>query len=93
MPLTCITLQTIFKVELIMAESYFIAKVYRQHNSLVITVPLPVTIALGIERGNHVVFTWKQNNGEFEFSKFVPVGDRDGRDKEHSDIGDQGGRA
>lgn len=66
----------------IMAENYFIAKVYRQHNSLVITVPVSVTTALGIKRGSHVVFAWNQANGEFKFSKFKLEGVQDDSTKQ-----------
>lgn len=76
-----------------MAEGYFIAKVFRQKNSLVIVVPMAVRVALDMQAGDHVVFTWSQARGKFKFSKFVPVGDQDGRASGDSDSGDQGGRA
>jgi len=76
-----------------MPQSYYIAKLFRQKNSLVIVVPMAVRVALGLKAGDHVVLTWSQADGGFEFSKFVPAGGKDGRDKEHSDRGDQGGRA
>ena len=74
-----------------MAESYFIAKVFRQHNSLVVTVPRAVCIALGIEPGHHVVFTWHQKEGKFEFAKFKPEGAKDERIETDTDRADQGG--
>jgi len=70
---------------------YFIAKVYRQHRSLVIAVPKPVCIALGLTAGQYIVFTWQQSEGKFKFSKFVPEGAIDARDNGSSDKGDQGG--
>lgn len=73
-----------------MAEEYFIAKVYRQHRSLCIAVPKPVCIALGLKAGQHMVFTWQQSEGKFRFSKFNPVGDKDGSDKRGQDFGDKG---
>ena len=74
-----------------MAESYFIAKVYRQHNSLVITVPVTVTTALGIIKGSHVVFTWHKADGAFEFAKFKQEGAKNVGDSGDSDREDQGG--
>jgi len=63
-----------------MAADYFIAKVYRQHRSLVITVPKPVCIALNLKKGQHMVFTWQQKEGKFKFGKFKPEGALDERD-------------
>ena len=60
-----------------MGETYFIAKVYRQHNSLVIAVPKSVCIALNLKAGEHMVFTWQQSEGKFKFSKFKPEGAKD----------------
>ena len=75
-----------------MAEEYFIAKVYRQHNSLVIVVPQAVCIALGVKRGDHMVFTWRQQEGKFKFSKFIPKGAIDVQSSGSSDRKDTGGR-
>lgn len=74
-----------------MAPEYFIAKVYRQHNSLVIAVPRPVCIALGLKAGQHMVFTWLQSEGKFKFAKFIPEGAKDERARTDSDRKDQGG--
>lgn len=74
-----------------MAENYFIAKVYRQHNSMVITVPKPVCIALGLKAGMHMVFTWQQSEGKFKFAKFKPEGAKDERDKTNTVVEDRGG--
>lgn len=68
-----------------MAVDYFIAKVYRQHNSLVIAVPKPVCIALGLKAGQHMVFTWQQAEGKFKFAKFKPEGAKDERIGTNSD--------
>jgi len=76
-----------------MAESYFLAKVYRQHNSLVITVPKPVCIALNLKVGEHMVFTWQQSEGKFKFNKFEPGGSKDGSDSGSTDRKDRGGKA
>lgn len=74
-----------------MAPEYFIAKVYRQHNSLVIAVPRPVCIALGLKAGQHMVFTWLQSEGKFKFAKFIPEGAKDVGDSRDTDIKDRGG--
>lgn len=76
-----------------MAESYFIAKVYRQHNSLVIAVPRAVCIAMDLKAGQHMVFTWEQSEGKFEFKKFHAVGEKDGSDSGNSDRKDRGGES
>lgn len=74
-----------------MVASYFIAKVYRQHTSLVVAVPRAVCIALGIKRGDHMLFTWQQTEGQFKFTKFKPEGAKDERDGTDSNQSDQGG--
>ncbi len=74
-----------------MAGSYFISKLYKQAHSVVMVVPRPVRITLGLEAGNHVVLQWNQADGNFEFRKFVPVGAKDGNDGEHSDQRDRSG--
>jgi len=75
-----------------MGESYFISKVYRQHNSLVIVLPQPVVITLGIKPGNHVVFQWKNPEGQFELKKFIPVGAKNETDTRDIGIADRGGQ-
>jgi len=62
-----------------MTAQYFIAKVYRQHSSLVIAVPKAVCIALDLKAGQHMLFTWDQSAGKFRFAKFKPVGEKDAR--------------
>lgn len=74
----------------IMATNYYIAKVYRQHNSLVLTIPRPVLTALGIVKGNHVVFKWSQQDCEFDFAKFVPEGAKDVQSSGSGDSKDTG---
>jgi len=74
-----------------MAPEYFIAKVYRQHTSLVIAVPRPVCIALGLKAGQHMVFTWQQKEGKFKFGKFIPEGAQDVGDSRDSAYEDRGG--
>jgi len=74
-----------------MALDYFIAKVYRQHRSLVIAVPKAVCIALGLKAGQHMVFTWHQSEGKFKFGKFRPEGEIDERTRTDTHRSDQGG--
>jgi len=74
-----------------MAVSYHIAKLYRQANSLVMVVPKPVTIALGLQRGDHIVLQWNQTDGKFEFKKFVLAGGKNGRSSGHGDKTDNNG--
>lgn len=74
-----------------MAADYFIAKVFKQHSSMVIVIPGVVCIALGVKAGQHVVFTWSMKNGEFQFSKFKPEGAKDDRVGASTNRADQGG--
>ena len=72
-----------------MAGSYFISKVYRQHTSMVIVIPRPVSVALGIKRGDNVVFQWKNPEGVFVLQKFEPIGEKHDGDTEHTNNQDQ----
>ncbi len=72
-----------------MPQSYFIAKLFRQHNSIVMAVPKAVAIALGLRAGNHVVLQWNQVDGKFEFMKFEPIGAKHADDREHTDQQDR----
>ncbi|MBA7522331.1 hypothetical protein ES705_14449 [subsurface metagenome] len=72
-----------------MAGSYHIAKLYRQANSLVMVVPKPVTIALGLKRGDHVLLQWDQTDGKFEFKKFVLAGEKNADSGEHTNSKDR----
>jgi len=76
-----------------MPQSYFIAKLFRQHNSIVMAVPKAVAIALELRAGNHVVLQWNQVDGKFEFNKFEPVGAHHADDREHTDQHDRSGAA
>lgn len=71
-----------------MPGNYFIAKLYRQHHSVVMAVPQPVRVALGLKTGDHVVLQWRNPDGFFVLSKFVPVGAKDDSDREHTDSED-----
>ena len=72
-----------------MTQSYFIAKLYRQHTSVVMVLPRPVQTALNLKVGNHVVLQWKNPQGTFELKKFVPVGAKEGDDNEKNDLSEQ----
>ena len=71
-----------------MAGSYFLAKLYRQHRSVVIAVPKPVLIALELKAGEHVVLRWNQKTGKMEFEKFILAGAKHVGDTEHTDSQD-----
>ncbi|MBA7557346.1 hypothetical protein ES705_50094 [subsurface metagenome] len=73
-----------------MAGSYFLAKLYRQHNSVVIVVPRPVLVALEVKAGGYVVFKWNQKDGTFEFAKLDLTGGKDADSREHTDSKDRG---
>ena len=75
-----------------MAQEYFIAKLYRQHTSVVMVLPRPVQIALNLRPGNHVVLQWKNPAGTFELKKFVPVGAKDETDTGSIDSEDPSGQ-
>ncbi len=60
---------------------WYISKVYKSSNSLVVTVPMPVRIALGLKRGDRVLFTTNPGTGQYGFQKFEPIGARDGEAK------------
>jgi hypothetical protein len=64
------------------SESFFIAKLYRQHKSDVITVPVPVKVSLGLKTSDHVAFIGRPGMNGFEFVKLVPVGVQDDEAKE-----------
>ena len=72
-----------------MPASYFIAKLYRQHKSIVMAVPQPVYLALGLKPGDHVLLTWDNDTGTFNFQKFVPEGAKDADNREHTDTEDR----
>ena len=65
---------------------WFISKVYKSSNSLVVTVPMPVRISLGLKRGDRVLFTLLPGTGQYGFQKFEPVGARDVEAKKEQDV-------
>lgn len=76
-----------------MTASLFIAKVYRQHNSLVIVVPQPVCVALDVRARDHIVFEWNNSDGRFKVSKFELEGKKDAGRKGTTNQPDTSGRA
>jgi hypothetical protein len=55
-----------------------IKKVYRQHNSLVITLPVWVLKSLGIGQGSYVSFEGRPGGGAVKFSKIITGADNGG---------------
>ena len=74
-----------------MPGDIFIAKVFRQRNSLVVVIPRPVCIALELKAGQYMVFKWQNSEGQFEFKKLIPAGAKDGQDTRGPNSGDPGG--
>ncbi len=75
-----------------MAADTYIAKVFKQHNSLVIVVPHVVCIALNVKSGQYLVLTWLQSEGAFKVTKFKLEGEKEDGSKGHTDKSDKGGR-
>ncbi len=72
-----------------MAGSYFLAKLYRQHKSIVMVVPRPVLVALNMKAGEHAVLRWNQRTGVMEFEKFILKGAEDVDSGKHTDSEDR----
>ncbi len=64
-------------INTVMSDHFFIAKVYRQHSSLVIALPKPVCIAASVKAGDYMIFTWDQKSGHFTVKKFIPAGEKE----------------
>lgn len=64
-----------------MAGDYFIAKVFRQRNSLVVVIPKALCIAMNIKTKQYLVMKWNNKDGSFSVTRFKPVGEKDGPDK------------
>ena len=80
-------------INTIMPTDYYIAKVYRQHNSMVIVIPGAICVAIGLKPGHHVVFVSKLKEGSIQFMKFKPEGAQDERTTKDIDRPDQSGGA
>lgn len=70
----------------------FTSKVFRQHSSLVITLPKGVCEQLGISKGDVVLFEVEQGEVAAVMGKIAMRGCEDDRDSRNSDREDQGGR-
>lgn len=46
-----------------------IKRVFRQHNSLVMVVPVAVRSLLGIKQGDHIFFSWTRGRKTVRFGK------------------------
>lgn len=55
-----------------------IHKVYQQHSSLVVVIPLLVALALRLEPSDNVIFELNRDTNKVEFSKFETKGHYDG---------------
>lgn len=64
-----------------MAGDFFIAKVFRQRNSLVVVIPQELCIAMNIKTKQYLVMSWNNQDGSFTVTKFKPIGEKDGSDK------------
>lgn len=62
-------------------ESWSAVKsVFRQHHSLVVTLPMFIRKVLHIQQGDMLEFEWKPDGKEFVCRKFVPGGEKNGGD-------------
>ena len=63
-----------------MADSKIVAihKVYNQHSSLVVVIPLLITSAMKLGSGDNIIFELNRDTGVVEFSKFETKGHYDG---------------
>jgi len=69
-----------------------VKRVFRQHNSLVIVVPVAVRTLLGVSRGDYVYFSWVRGRKTVRFGKVdLSKEFRDGRTK-RAVRKDRGGR-
>lgn len=59
-----------------------IKKVFKQHNSLVVTLPVLLRRDLGIERGDHLVFEWDGESSLCEVYKW-----HEGVERSYADYG------
>jgi len=48
-----------------------ISRVHRQHNSLVVVVPLAVRSVAGIQQGDYVYWSWRRDGRAIRFGKVV----------------------
>lgn len=67
-----------------------IKKVFRQHNSRVVTLPLQMRRLLGIEAGDYVVFEWEYKSGFVKVYKWHRGVERSYADYATENIRDRG---
>lgn len=53
-------------------EGIHIQRTQKQHSSVVVVIPIAVRKALGIVKGDFIIFASHRNNGVVEISKFHP---------------------
>lgn len=71
----------------------FTARVYRQHSSLIITLPKRLCEQLQIAKGSHVLFEVGPGDVAAVMGTIALRGSENVRGKRNSDREDQGGRA
>lgn len=65
-----------------MQREEVIKRVFRQHNSLVVVVPVAVRSLLNIRKGDYVFFTWPRGRKTVRFGKVdIGKGFKNERDK------------
>lgn len=69
-----------------------IKRVHRQHNSLLIVVPVAVRSLLGIQNGDYVYFSWVRGRKNVTFGKVVLKKGRSNGSKKHTDTRTAGRR-
>lgn len=72
-------------VLIVMLHDEVINRVFRQHNSLVITVPVALQKLLDIRKGDYVYFTWPRARKDVRFGKVVLRKGRKNGSSGHSD--------
>lgn len=70
----------------------FICKVHRQHNSIVMTIPVNVCRQLSIITGDHVVLDGTDTGTSYKFTKLKLEDLKNGKSTKHSSRKDKGRR-
>lgn len=70
----------------------YVTKVYKQHQTIVTSIPKTVREELGIKRGDNLLWEVDMVTGFVQMCKVVPRGEIYGRDNRNSDRKDSGGR-
>ena len=45
-------------------------KIFRQHNSLVVVIPVLIRRKLGIKKGDYLLFEWSEKSKKVEIDRF-----------------------